>query len=290
MIHFHSYRPLRNGSRNRCNNRAQGAAGSRGFTLVELMVTIGIIAVLAALLFPVMRSVRDRGKMAVCSNNLKQLGLAFQQYLQDYQQRYPGAGQFQKWGNGGHWVAGTNGSVSGGEATGGSLFKLVTPEEPAGPVADVQHGALYPYVKNAQVYVCPSTTYADFTGLSYSMNCAVAGLNATVRMKHPDQINLLVDEAYANDGFFYADDAAGSTDSLATNHLNSGNILFCDGHIKSYTFEMYPLGKNTIPGNGALKVKTSETPRFWDVSFTTDQAQAVKGYYHSDAFGDCKAP
>ncbi len=225
----------------------QNTLARRGFTLVELLVAIGIIAVLAALLFPVFKNVSQRGKMTVCTNNMQQLGLAFQQYLLDHQQRYPGAGQFQKWGNGGHWVSGTNGAVSGAVAVpeASSLFKLPTPEEPSGGIADVEKGALYPYVKNAQVYVCPSSTYGELTRLSYSMNCAIAGLNATVRMKQPTQVNLLIDEAYANDGFFFADDADGSTDAMAQNHLNTANILFCDGHIKSYPFNSYPVDRNT---------------------------------------------
>jgi prepilin-type N-terminal cleavage/methylation domain-containing protein/prepilin-type processing-associated H-X9-DG protein len=275
--------------------RARGA-----FTLVELMVAIGIVALLAGLLFPVMKGVRDRGRMTVCSNNLKQLGLAFQQYLQDNQQRYPGAGQFQKWGSGGHWVSGKNGVVAGAAANplDSALFKLDVPEEPSGGTANVQQGALFPYVKNAQVYICPATPYPE-PGLSYSMNCAIAGLNATVRMKTPDQINLLVDEAYANDGFFYADNLAGSTDTLATNHLKSGTILFCDGHVKSYTFSAYPLGKNS--GAGAvesidLKTRITKTPRFWDRAFdmsTTAQPAAPeppRGYYQSPVFGSCDTP
>ena len=212
--------------------------------------------------------------MTVCTNNMQQLGLAFQQYLLDHQQRYPGAGQFQKWGNGGHWVSGTNGAVSGAVAVpeASSLFKLPTPEEPSGGIADVEKGALYPYVKNAQVYVCPSSTYGELTRLSYSMNCAIAGLNATVRMKQPTQVNLLIDEAYANDGFFYADDADGSTDAMAQNHLNTANILFCDGHIKSYPFNSYPVDRNTgTTGveSKALKTRITGTPRFWDAAFNT---------------------
>jgi len=61
----------------------------RGFTLIEMLVVVGILAVLAAVLFPVFASVRENGRRAACQSNLKQIGLAMQQYLQDNDHRYP---------------------------------------------------------------------------------------------------------------------------------------------------------------------------------------------------------
>lgn len=61
----------------------------RGFTLIELLVVITIISVLAALLSPAIATARNRGRMASCINNLHQLGLAFQMYANDYDNRVP---------------------------------------------------------------------------------------------------------------------------------------------------------------------------------------------------------
>ena len=58
--------------------------GCQGFTLVQLLVVLGILALLAALLFPVFASVRERGRQGVCLSNLHQLGQAFSMYREDY--------------------------------------------------------------------------------------------------------------------------------------------------------------------------------------------------------------
>ena len=56
-----------------------------GFTLIELLVVIAIIAILAAILFPVFAKARARARQAVCLSNVKQLALAAQMYLSDWE-------------------------------------------------------------------------------------------------------------------------------------------------------------------------------------------------------------
>jgi len=63
----------------------------QGFTLIELLVVIAIIAILAAILFPVFAKVREKARQTSCASNLKQIGLAEQQYAQDYDEMYTGA-------------------------------------------------------------------------------------------------------------------------------------------------------------------------------------------------------
>ena len=59
------------------------------FTLIELLVVIAIIAILAAILFPVFARARAQARKATCASNLKQLGLAFLMYSQDYDETFP---------------------------------------------------------------------------------------------------------------------------------------------------------------------------------------------------------
>src|SRR5580704_7489517 len=60
-----------------------------GFTLIELLVVIAIIAILAAILFPVFAQAREKARQTSCISNLKQIGLATLQYVQDYDETYP---------------------------------------------------------------------------------------------------------------------------------------------------------------------------------------------------------
>jgi prepilin-type N-terminal cleavage/methylation domain-containing protein/prepilin-type processing-associated H-X9-DG protein len=59
------------------------------FTLIELLVVIAIISILAAILFPVFNSAREKARDVVCISNVRQLGQSFRMYLQDYDETCP---------------------------------------------------------------------------------------------------------------------------------------------------------------------------------------------------------
>jgi len=248
------------------------SSSRRGFTLIEMLIVIAIIALLSALIFPALGRAREGARTKVCLSNMKQLGLGFQQYVQDNGRRYPGAGAYQSWNNNGSWVTGVDNSP---------LANLTT-FVPTAATADVKRGAIFSYVKSAAVYVCPSNSDAKTKGVSYSMNCAVAFMS-DVRVTEPTDVVILVDEDKNNDGFFYAVDANSptnrSTDSLTTLHNGGGNLLFADGHAKFYRMNAFPLASNNDAtygprsiinkwaGSTSANLPARGTPRFHDPQF-----------------------
>src|SRR5438874_2133399 len=113
----HSSRPAAE-SRSRSHGRP-------GFTLIELLVVIAIIAILAAILFPVFAQAREKARQASCLSGLKQLGTAVLMYAQDYDERLPNNNEGKKDTNLWSDLAGS--------------------------------GIMDPYVKNKQIWWCPST-------------------------------------------------------------------------------------------------------------------------------------
>ena len=114
----------------------------RAFTLIELLVVIAIIAILAAILFPVFAKVREKARQATCASNLKQNGLALIQYVEDNDEKYPGAliNFF-----GGGW---TDGFI-------GWQYPCGTGEADCSAEAN----AILPYTKSTAIALCPSVTH-----------------------------------------------------------------------------------------------------------------------------------
>ena len=106
-----------------------------GFTLIELLVVIAIIAILAAILFPVFAQAREKARATACLSNTKQLGTATQMYLQDNDETL-------------FFRASTaSPSISRSGA-------VVPNSQALWPV--YWWNAIMPYVKNNQVFTCPS--------------------------------------------------------------------------------------------------------------------------------------
>ena len=126
-----------------------------GFTLIELLVVIAILSILAAFLFPVFSSAREAARKAACLSNVKQIGAALLQYAQDYDEVLPAASDGRP----------------GENVTGVWMFYSVFGNETGAKARfDASRGSLYPYVKNAQVFVCPSDGTARQSGNSYAVN------------------------------------------------------------------------------------------------------------------------
>jgi prepilin-type N-terminal cleavage/methylation domain-containing protein/prepilin-type processing-associated H-X9-DG protein len=187
----------------------------KGFTLIELLVVIAIISILASILFPVFSRAREKARQTVCLSNIRQLGMAFLMYAQDYDECWPK-------------VPGAWGGAPGNGVYGGWVW-YPTFGAPSQGYFDVTRGALYPYVRNKQIYICPD----DFSGSgnSYEMNGLLPGLSVNTAAR-PAETPLLIPERCgnidsANDGYF-----AVNIDPVAMNHNGGANFGFCDGHAK----------------------------------------------------------
>lgn len=184
----------------------------RGFTLIELLVVIAIIAILAAILFPVFAKAREKARQSSCASNLKQLSLGWLSYIQDYDERTPPMG--------------------------------ASPDDPNSPDYIWWHDRVMPYIKNKQVFECPSADgFADLNngcnsgGWSggYFGTCAVWWTPAKIgTFEFPSEVVSIAELHYATcnrrgAGYCWW----GRADDRATKRHNDGtNAAYIDGHVK----------------------------------------------------------
>ena len=202
---------------------------NRAFTLVELLTVIAIIALLAAILFPVFAQARDKARGISCVSNLRQMGMALVQYTQDYDGNMP------------------NNDNSGGGGRWESTFDMMRP-----------------YYKSDQVLICPAATEADkfhiFSDSSrplctYSINNTYWYDGTEKTFEKPG----MLESAFADPSntVFLGDSKAeggnawgfqvtgyqymattpitqgsGSQGSFSYRHRGGANFVFFDGHVK----------------------------------------------------------
>lgn len=229
----------------------------RAFTLIELLVVIAIIAILAALLLPVLSRSEATAKGAKCTNNHRQLILAWGMYCHDNDDRIPVLED---------WVAGNMSDPF--DATNTSL--LVDPEQ----------SVLARYVPVAGIYKCPGDTsiFARSVSMNGRMNPMLPGywlhgggdqyviFTKSQQIRTPSDIWVTVDERSdtINDGALCVDmsntgnaDGTGTTDPYwlvdypAGYHNGSGRFSFADGHVESHRWleptTLVPLGQAHDP-------------------------------------------
>jgi prepilin-type processing-associated H-X9-DG protein len=193
-------------------------------------VVIAIIAILAAILFPVFARARENARRASCQSNLKQIGLAFAQYTQDYDEMMPGA---------------TDGG-SGVNKDGGWMWYSAFPAQATAGSFKPDLGALFPYTKSNQIYVCASDTLGQSSGNSYAANqCAFQPSNAgfsvgksLASFESTAQWMMLGEESQGSGQTSSTDDGYMTIGNVFTNrHLEGTNLLFIDGHVKWYRNE-----------------------------------------------------
>ncbi len=198
------------------------------FTLIELLVVIAIIAILAAILFPVFARAREKARQATCTSNLKQIGLAFAMYVQDYDERNPQNDM--------------------GNSTGNYTGSDVTPYKFGwgGWISN----ALRPYDKNQAIFQCPSRNSGWFgdpwyggQAVSYCYNYVTwYGQKLAVVQAPADALMMWEsDNPWAD--CWYEDTGCGwrvrdwayyvAKNGAVCWHNGKGNYLYGDGHVKA---------------------------------------------------------
>ena len=202
-----------------------------GFTLVELLVVIAVIAILAAMLLPALSRAQEASRGVSCANNLHQFAIGADLYSQENRNALP---DFLE------WLGATPGTGSPLPPGNTGNLNLAT-------------GKLYPYLKNPLVYLCPTDKLtllakpaASNRDFSYAMNCVLCHDNNTANFVAPartllfteaqmdltDSYGLIGPEDYMN---IYLMD----TTNIALRHNGCGNIAYCDFHVDSVNARVF---------------------------------------------------
>lgn len=209
--------------------RTRTVLGRRGFTLVELLVVIAVLAILAAILMPVFAKAREKARQTQCLSNLKQIVTAWQMYAQDYDEMACPAYYF----------------LSGWRYECAWDFIL---DWAAGSTPQWTHGLLGPYTKSGEVHRCPSfmgeAWGRPFTGYAYNTTyiggdvlmgarpCSLAAIS------EPAGTAVFAEGGYGNpvQGCNYLrapSDPWFPWGKVHFRHTGVANVAYADGHVKS---------------------------------------------------------
>jgi len=220
-----------------------------GFTLIELLVVIAIIAILMAILMPVLHRAREQGKRSVCLNNLKQLGLAWNLYADENDEKLVNgaagfSNQLLSWGDHRNELAWVGVCWHSNYQQG----ELLPVEQ---QIKEIKKGALWPYCKNVQLYRCPTGLRGEMLhyAIMFSMNAVchaeVQGVPGAHVKKRTEIHNpapayrlVFIDEGWVTPDAFavhYRDQQW--WDDPPIRHGDGVTVCFADGHADHYKWK-----------------------------------------------------
>lgn len=214
--------------RKRKMKTGDAAWGTRLFTIIELLVVIAIITILASLLFPALMTAKNMAKRALCSSNLKQIGLAIQSYTYDNDGYFPhqkldytnssGSADTHRWQSYIQNYLGIDGpSYYLSSAPRNCIFYC--------PCAEANNSAWYSYQINRSV--CPSLNTRTGTPVFSTF-----GAFSPRKIKKPSK-TLLVTDGLPGQEFIDSlrlSDPNLSNHTVSYRHENGAIVLFVDGH------------------------------------------------------------
>jgi prepilin-type N-terminal cleavage/methylation domain-containing protein/prepilin-type processing-associated H-X9-DG protein len=214
----------------------------RGFTLVELLIVLAVIAVLAGLLLPVLSTAKAQAHRTACMNNLKQLQLAWLMYPDDHDDRLPPNGRdpaqpprtdLQFW-----WAQGNLDYDPANSDNSNTALLL-----------DGEYAQLGPYAQSAGIFRCPSDRTSRVR--SVSMNSEIGALiqcfnpppvaigpQRLSQLVNPAQQFIFIEEHPDSISFvsFWVDKGIGPDAKIASYpaayHDRGANVSFADGHVE----------------------------------------------------------
>jgi prepilin-type N-terminal cleavage/methylation domain-containing protein/prepilin-type processing-associated H-X9-DG protein len=261
-----------------------GCAGERsrneeGFTLIELLVVIGIIAILAGLLLPALSNAKVKAKSISCLNNVRQLGLACQLYVDESNDSFPynmGASEIRQ-------TVAQNLFLDWSSTI--MDWEIQNPDTPNTSdntnIVLLTKGGIGPYTsRSSGVYRCPTDNVLSDLQIqagwqnrvrSISMNAMVGDVGAFSKggsntnnpdykqffkgsqVPEPSQIFVFIEEHpdSINDGYFLNKPNSGQWFDLpASYHNGAVNLSFVDGHAETHLW-LYASTKRPARPGGA---------------------------------------